>query len=204
MSFLSNLNWRFATKSFDSEKKVSEEDLNKILEAIHMAPSSFGLQSFHVDVISNQELQDQLKEHAWNQAQTSDCSHFLVFSARIDIDHRINQLIELATGGDEEKKASMKQYEDMMRSFIDGKPTEWIENWAAKQAYIALGSAMAACAELHIDSCPMEGIIHDEFDKLLNHPPHLKTSVALAIGYRKDGPAYPKRRFPNEDLFTAY
>lgn len=202
MSFLKNLSWRFATKVFDPEKSVSKDDLAKILEAIRMAPSSYGLQSFHVDIITNQELQDQLKEHSWGQPQVSDCSHFLVFSARTDIDQRINKLIDLSAEGDENKKEGMKDYENMMRGFVEGKSEEWIENWSDKQAYIALGFAMAACAELQIDSCPMEGIVPAEFDKLLEHPKHLKTSVALAVGYRKEDPKHPKRRFPIKDLFT--
>ncbi|MDF2379283.1 MAG: NAD(P)H-dependent oxidoreductase [Candidatus Gracilibacteria bacterium] len=203
MSFLKNLNWRFATKAFNPKKKVSNEDLNKILESIHMSPSSFGLQAFHVHVITNQELLDQLKEHSWNQSQTSDCSHYLVFSARTDITSRIDQLIELASNSDPEKKEQLSQYEGMMRGFIEGKSEEWIQNWAAKQVYIALGFAMAACAELQIDSCPMEGITPDEYDRLLENPKHLKTTVTLAIGYREEEPAYPKRRFSDKDLFTT-
>lgn len=202
MSFLENLQWRFATKQFDAEKKVSDADLEKILEAIRMSPSSFGLQPFHVHVITQNELKQQLREHSWNQPQVTDASHVLVFSARLDLSDRIDMLMELYTNGDESKREQMKQYEMMMRGFSENRDDQWLYNWAAKQSYIAMGFAMAACAELQIDSCPMEGIDASKYDEILQHPAHLKTTFALPIGYRKDGPARPKVRFAKEDLFS--
>ncbi len=202
MSFLQNLNWRFATKSFDPNKKVSDEDLAKIKEAIRLAPSSFGLQTFHVDIVTDQDLKEKLTEVSWKQAQVKDCSHHLVFSARTDLNDRIEALLEIASGGDAEKKAEMEGYANMMRGFAEGRKEDWMLNWAGKQAYIAMSFAMASCAELQIDSCPMEGIDAAKYDELLNHPEHIKTVVALPIGYRSEGPAYEKRRFSEEDLFT--
>lgn len=85
MSFISQLNWRYATKKFDTAKKVSDSDLEKILEAIRMAPASVGLQSYHVYVVTNQELKDKIQAVSWNQAQIGTSSHLLVFAARTDL-----------------------------------------------------------------------------------------------------------------------
>jgi nitroreductase/dihydropteridine reductase len=202
MSFLKNLHWRFATKSFDPSKKVSDENLQKIKDAIRLAPSSFGLQSFHVDIITDQALKEKLTEVSWKQAQVTDCSHHLVFSARTDMNDRIEALLDIASGGDAEKKAEMEGYGNVMRGFAENREEGWMLNWAGKQAYIALSFAMAACSELEVDACPMEGIDAAKYDELLNHPDHIKTVVALPIGYRLEGPTYEKRRFSEEDLFS--
>jgi nitroreductase/dihydropteridine reductase len=83
---------------------------------------------------------------------------------------------------------------------LEGTPDKAVA-WAAKQTYIALGFALAACAELGIDSCPMEGFNPAEVDKILNLPENLKTQAFLAVGYRAEGPAQPKVRFPESDIF---
>jgi|CXWL01.1.fsa_nt_gi nitroreductase len=202
-SFLSNLQWRFATKAFDNSKKVTSTDLQKILEAIRFSPSSFGLQPYHIEVISNTELREKLKTHAWHQPQITEASHILVFSARTDIMTRIDAHMNDLAGGKAEVREQLKDYEGMMTGFAEQRTPEWIKTWAERQAYIALGFALAACAELRIDACPIEGFDPIAFDKELSHPDHLKSVVCLAIGYRREGPARPKCRFPEKDLFTS-
>ncbi len=202
MSFLSHLEWRFATKSFEPNKAVSDQNLQKIKHAIRMAPSSFGLQAFHVEIITDKEVKKNLRDHSWNQPQVTDCSHLLVFSARTDLAERIEDLLDIISEGDAEKKEALQGYANMMRGFAEGKNNDWVGNWGAKQAYIALGFAMAACAEIQVDSCPMEGLDAQQYDEILKHPEHLKTVVVLPIGYRAAEPERPKVRFPEEDLFS--
>jgi nitroreductase len=50
---INHLNWRYATKKFDPAKKLDEDKLNRILEAIRLAPTSSGLQPFEVFVVKN-------------------------------------------------------------------------------------------------------------------------------------------------------
>jgi len=201
-TFLNHLDWRFATKQFDPDKKLSEADLDRILTAAQMSPSSFGIQPYHIHVITEDSLRSELRKHSWNQPQVTDCSHYLVFSARTDLNDRIEEYFKLRTGGDAEKRKALEGYESMMRGFAENRSAEWVENWAGKQAYIALGFAMAACAELSIDACPMEGFDHDAVHKSLDLPDHIRPAVCLAIGYRAEGPAWDKVRFPKDELFT--
>lgn len=201
-TFLDNLDWRNAEKNFDSTKKVSEADLAKVLHAIKMAPTAFGIQPFHVYVVSDQATKLKLKEKGYNQQQFEDASHVLVFCGRNDLADRVNKYFDIASGGDAEKRAAMKGYENMMKGFAEGKQGEEAMVWAYKQSYIAFGFALAACAELKIDSCPMEGFDPAAFDTILNLPSSLKSVVVLTIGYRKEGPEMAKVRFPEEDLFT--
>ena len=99
MSFLSQLNWRYATKRFDSSKQVSAEDKEKILNAIRFTPSSYGLQSYHVEVVTNPEIRQALKEKAFGQSQITDASFLLVFSARADLSLAIDNMFEKMSGG---------------------------------------------------------------------------------------------------------
>lgn len=202
-TFISQLDWRFATKSFDAEKKVSDTDLNTILEAIRKAPTSLGTQPFHVIRVTNPELRATLRSHGYNQPQITDAAEFLVFCGRNDLEARIDTIIEAMSGGDSAIKATLAPYEQMMRGTIAGKTPEQLMNWSSRQSYIALGFGLAACAELGIDSCPMEGFDPEAFATALELPSHIKPFAALAIGYRKEDPTHPKFRLGADELFST-
>ncbi len=203
MTFLSQLTWRNATKDFDPDKRVSDEDLAKIKDSIRMSPTSFGLQPYHVVIVTDAETRAQIREHAWGQAQITDSSHLLVFCTRLDItEKRIDQLIALASGGNPAAKEALAGYEGMMRNALGSRSAEVLKAWGDRQTYIALGFAMAACAELQVDSCPIEGFVPEEVDKILKLPPHIKSVAMLPIGYRKADPTKPKVRFSEADLFS--
>lgn len=203
-SFLSHLEWRHATKGFDPSKQVPETHLQQILHAIKMAPTSFGLQPFQVEVIKDLKLREKLLPHAWNQNQVVSCSALLVFVARSNINSRIDEYFTGASGGNADVRAKMKDYENMMRGPFKDRSEEDSKAWATKQAYIALGFGLAACAELKIDSCPMEGFVSAEFDKILGLPKGQSSAVLLAVGYRNPTvPPMPKFRFSDSDLFKS-
>lgn len=201
-TFLKNLNWRFATKKFDAKKKVSAKNLEKILEAIRFSPSSNGLQPYHIMVVTNQKLKDKIKKYSSLQSQVSDCSHLLIFCARTDLKKRINDYVEFSSAGDEEKRLALQKFKLAKIQSVGKLKTDEALAWSAKQTYLALGFALAACAELKIDSCPMEGFLPKEVDKLLKLPKHLKSVAMLPIGYRAQGPQHLKFRYPKNDLFS--
>lgn len=198
MTFLNNLEWRYATKKFDG-KKVPDEAVEKILEAIRMAPTSFGIQPFHVTVVTDEALKAELKPHAMNQEQITTNSHLLVFSVNTDTDKRTDDYIALSAAA-HGKEVGEKEtgFGTMVKSFAK----QGGEEWAARQTYIALGFALAAAAELNIDSCPMEGFDPSGFKGKLNLPENLNPKVLLPIGYRTaDAVSSPKVRFGKDDMF---
>lgn len=200
MSFLTQLTWRYATKQFDTAQKLSDEQLQQILEAVKMVPTSFGLQPFKVLVVTNPELRTKLKEASWGQAQVTDASHLLVFCANTDVLPRVDTYFEMASGGNEDVRGQMKGYEDMMRGFASGMSQDAMLPWAAKQAYIALGFALAAAAELGVDSCPMEGFDGAQYKTLLGLEDNVTPVVLLPVGFRSaTDTVHPKVRF--NDLF---
>lgn len=201
MSFLAKLEWRNATKAFDPARRLSDSDRDAIFKAIHMAPSSFGLQPFYVKVVKDPQAREKLKAAGWNQGQFTSADTLMVFVARTDVGKRISELVQLVEKETPERKATLPMYEKMMRGFVEKFDERYFLSWAQRQAYIALGFAMAACAELGIDSCPIEGFDPQEFDKILGLPKGEHASVVLAVGYR-DPKFVPgkKVRFRREDI----
>lgn len=204
MTFLTQLNWRDATKAFDTNKKVGDAELGKILEAIHMAPTSFGLQPFYVRVVKDDATKRKFQEAGWGQAQFPSATAVLVFVARTDVMARIDEMLTLRTGGDASKRAALKDYEGMMKGFASQQSPSDLKTWAQKQTYIALGFGLAAAAELGVASCPMEGFSPADFDKILGLPEGHHSTVVLAVGHASPTVTpFPKWRFPTNDVIRA-
>ena len=202
MSFLTQLNWRYATKKFDTSKKVLDEQLATIQNAIKMAPTSFGLQPVHVVLVSNPELRAKLQPLAYNQSQIVDSSHVFVFCARTDLVERTEDFMNQLSQGSAEARISLKGYEDAILGVVSGMSPERAHGWAARQAYIGLGFGLAACAELEIDACPMEGFDPEAFKAVLELPAHITPVALMAVGYRAaDDIIRPKFRF--DDIFET-
>ncbi|MEI7750146.1 MAG: NAD(P)H-dependent oxidoreductase [Candidatus Moraniibacteriota bacterium] len=202
MSFLTQLDWRFATKKFDPEKKLSDESVGKILEAIRMAPTSYGLQPFHVLVVTDSETKKKLQAASYGQPQPADASHVLVFFSRTDILDRVDAYVKLATGEDPVSSEKAVKMLEMFRKMAGRYEGEAGREWTAKQAYIALGFALAAAAELEVDSCPMEGCDFAAIKGIFNLPEIFTPVLLLPLGYRAEGSSRSKTRFSKEDLFT--
>lgn len=204
---LDRLNWRYATKKFDTDKKVSQEDLDTLLEVIQLSASSYGVQPYRVFVIEDQKKREELQPKAWNQSQIADASHLLVFCARTDVeDQDIDSLIEYTASERNLDKSDLADYSNFMKEkIIQENDPETRKNWTARQAYIAIGNLLNAAAEMRIDACPMEGFNPEELDEALNLKEKGLYSVALVtLGYRSEedqNQHYAKVRRPKEELF---
>ena len=205
MNIIDKMNWRYACKSFDSTKKVSKEDLNKILESLRLSASSFGLQLWKFIVIENQKIQDSLVEHSWNQQQVAQASHVILFCRPKSIDDSFvdKYVADIAKTRGEEVE-SLKGYSDMMKGFIARKDERAQGEWMKNQLYIALGNLLTTAAIMDIDTCAMEGIIPSKWDEVLGlADKNLTSVVACPIGFRSSDDKYAnsaKVRFPMEDV----
>lgn len=186
MELINKLNWRFATKAMNGEK-VPQEKVDKILEAARLAPTSSGLQPFEIFVITNQEVKEQIKPHAWNQPQVTDCSHLLVFAAWDNYtEERINNMFDLTNEIRGFKNEGWENYRQMLLSTYPQRSAEENFTHAAKQAYISFGAAIIAAAFEEVDSTPMEGFSPEAVDEILNlKEKGLKSVLLLPIGYRE-------------------
>lgn len=204
---LEHRTWRYATKKFDAYKKVSEKDLQTLLEATRLSASSYGLQPYHVLVISDPKVKEELKPASWGQSQITDASHIIVFANAPDfgeelVDDYLTNVSETRSIPEED----LKGYADFMKSKLMDLPAESKSNWTSRQAYIAFGNLMQAAAELKIDTCPMEGFESDKYNEILElNGKNLNAAVVLAVGYRSEDDEtqhLPKVRKSKEELFT--
>jgi len=184
MQLIENLKWRYSTKKF-SDKKISGELIDQIIEATRLSASSAGLQPFRLIAIENEELKKQLGEGSFN-SQIAESSHLFVFAAfdGITLNH-IEEYIEQIAHARGIKTENLSEFKVALVNNILQRERHENFVWASRQAYIALGTALIAAAELKIDATPMEGFDGEKFDTLLNLKERgLKTVVILALGYR--------------------
>ena len=202
---IEQLNWRYAVKSFDAAKKISDEDWNVLEHSLILAPSSYGLQPYKFVVVTDENLKKELTPAAYGQAQIADCSHLVVVAYKkvltdSDVDHFIDRIVEVRNM----PREAMKDYENTMKASAQKAIHEGaIETWNSRQAYIALGFLLETAAILEIDACPMEGFNPAEFNRILGLEDY--SAVALcAIGYRNAENDWlanlPKVRFLKEKL----
>ena len=186
MALLDNLKWRYATKAYDSTKKVDQEDVDKIIEAARLAPTSSGLEQFRIIVISDQKLKEKIVPIAMDQKNIAQCSHLLVFAAWDKYtEERIDDIYNYITDQRGLPRGRFGSYTTKLKALYLPQTAE--ENFAhtARQAYIGLGMALAQAAELKVDSTPMEGFDNDALDELLGlKAKGLRSVVLMPIGYR--------------------
>ncbi len=208
MQLIKNLEWRYATKKFDPKKKVSQLDLEKIKKAISLSASSYGLQAYKVLIIEDPEIRKKLQSKSWGQSQIVDASHLIVFCNYTTISENIiDNYLRLKADLQKLNFVDLKGYGDFMKSKITELSDEARKAWTAKQTYIAVGNLLAACAELKIDACPMEGFEPDGYDDILGlSEKGLSAAVIATIGYRSDEDATQhtkKVRKPIYELFET-
>jgi nitroreductase len=187
-TLIDNLNWRYATKKFDTTKKIKEEDVTTLLEVLRLAPSAYGLQPYKILVIENASIREQLKPKSYGQPQITDASHLVVLCSYIDVtDSHIDEHI-LNTATTREMDANLLVgYSDSMKRTINTFDSEKKLVWNGKQVYLALGQLIHAAAQLHIDASPMEGFDHVGYDEVLNlKAQNLHATVVCALGYRSE------------------
>lgn len=185
MSLIEDLHWRHAVKAYAPTKKLSQEDLMKIVEAARLAPTSSGLQQFRLIVVGDQDLKEKMVAGALNPDCMRECSHVIVFAAWDEYTpERIDAIYDLTTDERGLVRGRFKRYTDMLKEKFGEMDKEEQYQHAANQAYIALGMALAQAAELRIDSTPIGGFDPKLVDELLDLPSKgLRSVCLLYLGY---------------------
>lgn len=206
MNLLESLTWRYATKKF-SPRKVAAEEVNAIVEAIALSASSAGLQPYRLFVIENPALRQHLQPHSFNQ-QVAACSHLLVFAGlkTLTLAHIERYLAQVAAQRNM-PIAALNGYKAALTNGLLSRSEEVNFHWATNQAYIGLGTALIAAAQLRVDATPMEGFDAAQFDALLHlQEKGLRSVVLLALGYRDEAQdpyaSVTKVRLPRQEFVT--
>ena len=207
-NYIEALKWRYATKKFDSSKKVAAEDLNILKEAMQLSASSYGLQPYKIFVIEDQEIRKQLQPAAYGQSQIVDASHLIVIANKADFDENlVDSYVDEISKVRGIEPAQLSGMADYMKKNVVDLAVEMKAQWTAKQTYIVLGNLLAAAAQLKIDTCPMEGFDAKKFNEILGLANNdYNASVIVALGYRSIDDAtqhLPKVRRPQEVLFET-
>jgi nitroreductase len=205
---IKQLNWRYATKLFDSSKKLSADQLEVVHEAFRLSPSSFGLQGWKFIRVTDPTKRLALKEAAFGQAQVSDASEFFVLTIPTNFSTaNIDAFVASTAKQRNIKPEELVGFKDMLVGFLSSKTPEQIIAWLKNQVYIALGEVMAVCAIDNIDTCPMEGFNPTKFDEILDlKSKNLTSVVSLAVGFRSSTDKYaslPKVRFSQEEAILT-
>ncbi len=211
---IETLNWRYATKEFDPTRKVSDSDLETLLESLRLAPSSFGLQPWKFIVVSDKEIKKRLVAACWGQKQLERASHVIVtcvpktladshvsaYMASIDSVNPVTGMVEKTA-----QKARLAGFKKVIEGYLASLSKERKSEWYKEQTYIAQGFLLFACAQMRIDACPMEGYLKSEVEKILGlEKLGLELVTIVPIGYRSatDKHASEKKvRFAKKDVF---
>ena len=208
MNYIDHLKWRYATKKFDASKKIAPDNLEKIKEAIQLSASSYGLQLYKVLIIEDPSIREQLKTASWGQDQITDASHLIVFCNYTHVeDTHVDDFLHRTAITQNIEMNNLSEYGNFMKGKIKAMTALESFHWTVRQTYLALGNLLSACAELKIDSCPMEGFEADKYNAILGLTEKgLNAAVVATIGYRshEDHTQHrPKVRKPLEELFEA-
>ena len=184
-TLVERLEWRYAVKRFDPARKIPPATWKALERALVLTASSFGLQPWRFVVVEDPRMREKLLPASWGQRQIVEASHMVVFAARrglgaADVDHYIARIAEVRGV----PAASLEGFRKVMLGFLE-KSGAGIDDWSARQTYLAIGNFLAVAALLGVDACPMEGIEPARYDEILGLGAAGYHALAVATaGYR--------------------
>jgi nitroreductase len=206
-ALVNQLKWRYATKKFDSSRKISAEDWNTLEEALILTPSSYGLEPWHFTVITSQAVKEQLVPAAYGQTQVAQASHVVVMAVNRRIDAAyVDQFISRVSQTRNVPLEKLEGYKNVIKGSLSRQDSAATETWSARQVYIALGTLLTCAALLGIDSGPMEGIQPAKIDEILGLDKRgFATLCVCTLGYRAaddHSAKHAKVRFKPHEVVT--
>jgi nitroreductase len=183
---LDALHWRYAVKKFDRNRRLPEAQVEKLKEAFNLTATSYGLQPIRMAVLCNRVTQDSLVEHSYGQRQVADASHVFVICTEDCIDREyIEAYFDRVRDTRGTPEEILEPYRKSLVESFRRKSAREVQEWAIRQAYLALGNLLTACAVERIDSCPMEGFVPGAYARVLGLSEKGLTPVlVLPVGYR--------------------
>lgn len=182
---IDRLNWRYATKKYNADRKISEPDWQTLQDSLRLAPSSMGLQPYKFIVVESAATREKLREAGYGQSSITDASHFVVLAYKKTFDEQdAAAFIDLMAKTRNVERDTLNEYEGKI-NFSTQKASDggYLEVWNSRQVYIALGFLLQTAALLGIDSTPMEGIDTEKFNAILGLEDY-SAVAAVALGYR--------------------
>lgn len=182
------LNYRYATKKFDPAKKLSQKELDTIIESVRLTATSYGLQLMKLVVVEDPEIREKLVDESYGQRQVAEASHLFVLCRERELteEHFEQHAQNLSEAREVDPDRLDRAKHAWMRSILSMNKEEQ-KVWMEKQIYIALGNLLTACAVLGVDTCPMEGFKSDAYDSILElADDNLASVLVIPIGFRSE------------------
>ena len=191
MDILEALKWRYAVKKFDANKKLTDPQVDRLLDGLCLTATSMGMQLMEFLVIQEDLLKEKIYPIAYNQSQIKDCSHLIVLCRKAVVNEEdIDELIHLTAEKRKLEKETLSGFKQMLSSTLRMTPSQQA-HWMENQVYIAMGNLLTICAVEQIDACPMEGFNSADLDQVLKlSEKGLKSVLMCAVGYRSSEDKY--------------
>jgi len=206
MSIIDSLSWRYAVKRMNGNQ-ISQDKLDTLLDAIQLSASGFGLMPYQIFIVEDADLKAKIQPIAYGQPQIVESSHLLIFAAWNEVNEaQVDEYMNLIAETRGMSFSDLGDFKGAIMGSMGHRTKEQQAQWADRQVYLAMGTALAAAAELQIDTTPMEGFIPSKLDELLGlEAKGLHSVLIMAIGERDEATDYmvnvKKVRTPKSDLF---
>lgn len=199
--FLEAMAFRHACKKFDAEKQIPAEQFESILEVARLSPSSFGMEPWRLIVVRNAGLRKALKPSCWNQTQITDASELVIFTTDNNVVRSGTRYVKDMFSRRGLPSEAVETYMGVYKNYLAPIESDEVllENWTAKQCYIAAANMMTYAATLKIDTCPIEGFDKENVEAILDLPEGHSVALICAFGYRIN-PQSERKRLTAEQI----
>lgn len=207
---------RHTVKAYDPNKKISDENVEKIKELLRFSASSTNAQPWHFILASTEEGKERIAKandsmFSFNNPSILAASHVVIFCSRLTIeeDHLSAVLEQEEADGRFPAKEHKEQMDAGRKMFINIHKQDYkdVQHWMDKQVYLNIGAFLLGVSTLGIDATPMEGIDIKSIDEEFGLREKGYTSlVAVTLGYHDPDADYnatlPKSRLPYDYILT--
>lgn len=216
MDLLNISKTRYTTKAYDPLKKIPQQQFDRLIQILRLAPSSINIQPWHFFIIENDQAKQRIAKslvgkYAYNAPKILDSSHSILFCTKADIteNHLTNLLNQDDQSGRFKDQTAKQAQQDARSGYVNFYRNEKgdIQRWAENQTFIALGQTLLAAGIEEIDATPIGGFDEQIISEELGLAEKgLIPSVLLALGYRSEqdfNAKLPKSRLNQDDIFTV-
>ncbi len=176
---------RRAIKHFDPNHQLTDEEKQEIISHAMLAPTAFNIQHWRFVVVEDTELRKQIRAVAWDQAQVTDASMFIVLCADLKAWEKNPERYW------EEAPPVVREFMlPEIKKYYEGKP-QVERDEAFRSCGIVAQTLMLTAESMGYHSCPMDGFDFDAVGKLINLPEDHLIAMFVAIG-KKTKEVWPK------------
>ncbi|NNO01213.1 oxygen-insensitive NAD(P)H nitroreductase [Vibrio sp. B1-2] len=206
---------RYSTKAFDTNRKLTEQQVADIKKLVRMSASSVNSQPWHFILAASEEGKTRIAkatqgQFSFNERKILDASHVMVFCAKTDIDD--NYLLTLLENEEKDGRFANEEAKTGMhggRSYFVNLHRETLndaEHWMQKQVYLNVGTLLLGAAAMGIDAVPIEGFDAEVLNQEFGLTEKGFTSLVIVpLGYHSEedfNAKLPKSRWPEQTVFT--